>query len=132
MAGAESDEMKRAKINKVQMARRMNTCRAALDRLLDPGNASVTLQTLCRAARAIGRDLTECEREHRKPTDAMVNQRCLVQRHCGLVGPYWTHDVDGNACNCLNVKGWALNSAVECHLHTLTIDPPAIDSKAVR
>jgi antitoxin HicB len=49
--------MKRSKINKVQMARRMNTSRAALDRLLDPSNASVTLQTLCRAARAIGRDL---------------------------------------------------------------------------
>jgi hypothetical protein len=29
----------------------------ALDRLLDPGNASVTLQTLTRAAHAIGRDL---------------------------------------------------------------------------
>jgi len=27
------------------------------DRLLAPGNASVTLQTLTRAARAIGRDL---------------------------------------------------------------------------
>ncbi len=49
--------MKKERINKVQMARRMNTSRAALDRLLDPGNASVTLQTLCRAARAIGRDL---------------------------------------------------------------------------
>jgi len=49
--------MKRAKINKVEMARRMNTSRAALDRLLDPGNGSVTLQTLCRAARAVGRDL---------------------------------------------------------------------------
>ncbi|HTZ90298.1 MAG TPA: hypothetical protein VMA71_08155 [Alloacidobacterium sp.] len=45
------------KINKVEMARRMNTSRAALDRLLDPGNASVTLQTLCKAARAIGREL---------------------------------------------------------------------------
>ena len=43
--------------DKVEMARRMNTSRAALDRLLDPVNASVTLQTLCRAARAIGRDL---------------------------------------------------------------------------
>jgi antitoxin HicB len=49
--------MKREKINKVEMARRMNTSRAALDRLLNPNNASVTLQTLCRAARAIGRDL---------------------------------------------------------------------------
>lgn len=49
--------MKKAKINKVEMARRMHTSRAALDRLLNPGNASVTLQTLCKAAWAVGRDL---------------------------------------------------------------------------
>lgn len=49
--------MEKDKITKVEMAKRMNTSRAALDRLLDPGNASVTLQTLSRAARAIGRDL---------------------------------------------------------------------------
>jgi hypothetical protein len=49
--------MENEKITKVEMARRMNTSRAALDRLLTPGNASVTLQTLTRAARAIGRDL---------------------------------------------------------------------------
>jgi len=35
----------------------MKTSRAALDRLLDPGNDSVTLQTLSRAAHAIGREL---------------------------------------------------------------------------
>jgi uncharacterized protein YaaW (UPF0174 family) len=45
--------MEKDKISKVEMARRMNTSRAALDRLLDPGNASVTLQTLSRAAHAI-------------------------------------------------------------------------------
>ena len=49
--------MEREKINKIEMARRMNTSRAALDRLLDPANTSVTLQTLCKAARAIGRNL---------------------------------------------------------------------------
>jgi hypothetical protein len=49
--------MEKDKISKVEMARRMKTSRAALDRLLDPGNASVTLQTLSRAASAIGRDL---------------------------------------------------------------------------
>ena len=49
--------MRKKRISKVEMARRMNTSRAALDRLLDPGNASVTLQTLCRAAQAVGRDL---------------------------------------------------------------------------
>ena len=49
--------MEKDKISKVEMARRMNTSRAALDRLLDPGNASVTLQTLTRAAHAVGREL---------------------------------------------------------------------------
>lgn len=49
--------MNKENISKVEMARRMRTSRAALDRFLAPGNASVTLQTLSRAARAIGRDL---------------------------------------------------------------------------
>ena len=49
--------MEKEKISKIEMARRMKTSRAALDRLLAPGNASVTLQTLARAARAIGREL---------------------------------------------------------------------------
>jgi ActR/RegA family two-component response regulator len=49
--------MEMENISKVEMARRMNTSRAALDRFLAPGSASVTLQTLARAARAIGRDL---------------------------------------------------------------------------
>lgn len=41
-------------ITKSEMARRMGTSRSALDRLLDPNNASVTLQTLQSAARALG------------------------------------------------------------------------------
>jgi len=49
--------MVKDKITKIEMARRMNTSRAALDRLLDPGNGAVTLQTLSRAATAIGRGL---------------------------------------------------------------------------
>jgi len=40
------------------MARRMHTTRAQLDRLLDPDNPSVTLATLQRAAKAVGRHLT--------------------------------------------------------------------------
>lgn len=51
------EAMEAGNISKVEMARRMKTSRAALDRFLAPGNASVTLQTLSRAARAIGRDL---------------------------------------------------------------------------
>jgi antitoxin HicB len=44
-------------ITKMEMAKRMRTSRAALNRLLDPGNDAVTLQTLSRAAHAIGRGL---------------------------------------------------------------------------
>ena len=41
-------------VTKAEMARRMETSRAALDRLLDPDNPSVTLQTLQSAAAAVG------------------------------------------------------------------------------
>ena len=49
--------MKKQNLSKVAMAARMNTSRSALDRLLDPGNESVTLKTLQNAARAIGAHL---------------------------------------------------------------------------
>jgi DNA-binding Xre family transcriptional regulator len=45
------------KLSKTEMSRRMNTSRAALDRLLDPANRAVTLQTKDRAARALGKRL---------------------------------------------------------------------------
>lgn len=44
-------------ISKTAMAKRMKTSRSALDRLLDPKNTSVTLQTLERAAHAINKRL---------------------------------------------------------------------------
>jgi transcriptional regulator with XRE-family HTH domain len=44
-------------LSKSEMARRMRTSRPALDRLLDPANESVTLNTLQKAARALGREL---------------------------------------------------------------------------
>ena len=49
--------MEKQKISKSEMARRMRTSRSALDRLLDPKNSSITLQTLERAARALGKRL---------------------------------------------------------------------------
>jgi len=52
-----AQEMKRCKLTKSEMATRMNTSRAALERLLDPSNASVTLSTLERAASALGKTL---------------------------------------------------------------------------
>ncbi|CAA9389910.1 MAG: hypothetical protein AVDCRST_MAG93-9670 [uncultured Chloroflexia bacterium] len=44
-------------LSKTAMAKRMNTSRAALNRLLDPENASVTLHTLERAAQSVGKHL---------------------------------------------------------------------------
>lgn len=43
--------------SKSEMARRMDTSRSALNRLLDPRNTSVTLTTLEKAATAVGRRL---------------------------------------------------------------------------
>ena len=47
--------LKKQEITKTQMAARMKTSRAAVDRLLDASNSSVTLNTLGKAARALGR-----------------------------------------------------------------------------
>jgi predicted DNA-binding protein (UPF0251 family) len=47
--------LKEKEITKAEMAARMKTSRAAVDRLLDASNPSVTLVTLGKAARALGR-----------------------------------------------------------------------------
>jgi phage-related protein len=52
-----AQEMKRRKLTKSEMASRMKTSPAVLDRLLDPGNRSVTISTLERAASALGKKL---------------------------------------------------------------------------
>lgn len=44
-------------LSKTKMALYMGTSRAALDRLLDPANTAITLHTLEKAARAVGRTL---------------------------------------------------------------------------
>ena len=49
--------MEKQHISKAAMARQMKTSRSALERLLDPQNTSITLQTLERAAHAIGKRL---------------------------------------------------------------------------
>jgi len=47
--------MKEEGLTKSEMARRMGTSRSALERLLDPTNPSVTLLTIERAAKALGK-----------------------------------------------------------------------------
>src|SRR2546423_4346663 len=48
------DLVKQKRMNKSAMAAQMRTSRAAIHRLLDPKNTSVTLATLNRAARSLG------------------------------------------------------------------------------
>jgi len=49
--------LKEHELTKAEMAARMKTSRAAVDRLLDASNTSVTLTTLGKAARALGRKI---------------------------------------------------------------------------
>ena len=48
-------EMKAQKLTKTELAKRMHTSRAALNRLLDENDASLTLTTLASAAAALGK-----------------------------------------------------------------------------
>ncbi len=52
-----ADLMKKNNLSKTAMANRMKTSRSAVDRLLDPKNESLSLQTLERAALALGKKL---------------------------------------------------------------------------
>jgi len=51
------EEMKKQNISKVEMAKKMDTSRAVLNRLLDPNNNSVTLRTMAKAAQSVGKHL---------------------------------------------------------------------------
>lgn len=49
--------MKRQQKTKQALAKQLRTSRSQLDRLLDPNNVSVTLDTMSRAAKALGKRL---------------------------------------------------------------------------
>lgn len=49
--------MRQQGIDRSELARRLRTSRTELDRLLDPDSEAVTLGTLARAARTVGREL---------------------------------------------------------------------------
>ena len=49
------EAMKAQQLTKTEMAKRMHTSRAALNRLLDDSDTSLTLTTLASAAAALGR-----------------------------------------------------------------------------
>ena len=52
-----AEEMKHQKITKTELAKRMQTSRAALNRLLDEEDTSLTLTTLASAAAALGKTI---------------------------------------------------------------------------
>src|SRR5262249_10357764 len=74
-------EMRRQKKTKQTMARELHTSRSQLDRLLDPDNVSVTLDTMSRAAQALGKSLVIRIRERgapatrRAPTTTSLKKR---------------------------------------------------------
>ncbi len=52
-----ADLMEQRALTKTKMAAEMGTSRAAINRVLDPENTSVTLNTLSKVARSLGRKL---------------------------------------------------------------------------
>ncbi len=59
------EEMKQQKKTKQAMARELHTSRSQLDRLLDPSNVSVSLDTMTRAAQVLGKTLVIRIRDRR-------------------------------------------------------------------
>ena len=49
--------MEKKHLSKNQMAKAMKTSRSQLDRILDPDNEAIQLDTIIKAARAVGREL---------------------------------------------------------------------------
>jgi hypothetical protein len=52
-----SEAMEQSQITKAQLAEKLQTSRSQIDRLLDPDNTAVTLESLERLAVAVGRQL---------------------------------------------------------------------------
>ena len=50
-------EMNQKGLTKTEMAKKMKTSRSSLDRLLDPENASINLQTITKATSILGKRL---------------------------------------------------------------------------
>jgi len=57
LAGQIAEAMKAQNLSRKRLAERMNTSRSQISRLLDPKDGNVTIATLQRAAKIIGRTL---------------------------------------------------------------------------
>lgn len=79
------EAMQSGNLSKVNMAQRMATSRSQLDRVLDPSNLSIQLDTLIKAASAVGRTVEirlKLDTKRARPTAAL---RESVQQATKLV-----------------------------------------------
>jgi hypothetical protein len=72
-------EMERQRKTKRAMAAELNTSRSQLDRLLDPNNTAVSLETMTRAAKVLGKRLILQMRDV-KPRPAVSSDSQLKSR----------------------------------------------------
>lgn len=73
-------EMERQQKTKRAMAKELNTSRSQLDRLLDPQNTTVSIETLSRVARVLGKRLVLEIRDQRPVRNARTK---VAIRHLG-------------------------------------------------
>ena len=68
--------MHAAKLTKLDMAKRMATSRSQLDRVLDPSNVSVQLDTLIKDARAVGKGRGDQDQTRHQEAGGVSDTRC--------------------------------------------------------
>lgn len=51
-------EMRKQQLSKTAMAKHIHTSRSQLDRILDPNNHAITLETIIKAAKSVGKKIT--------------------------------------------------------------------------
>ena len=75
------DAMARQQVTKVEMARRMRTSRSQLDRFLDPSNDKVLLETVHRAASALGKRVVLRLEDASSPASAARSPKHATKGH---------------------------------------------------
>lgn len=86
-----AEEMKAQNLTKTTLAKRMHTSRAALNRLLDEEDASLTLTTLASAAAALGKTvslhLAPADGPRSVPAKSRVPAKAAASARAGNPGP---------------------------------------------
>jgi antitoxin HicB len=70
--------MQQQRVTKKSMANELHTSRSQLDRLLDPNNVSVSLDTMARAAQVLGKSLEIRIRDRRPVRQVSARKRKIA------------------------------------------------------